>query len=300
MRRNTLPRLLLAGAAASAVAQQYVIVTVDMDAAAPGIQSSVALREGAPTLGDVAVYVFDPSGEHSAQGIGYLGGIDRGIAFGHVRSNANEGAVTAMRHAAGTPMNPANTPWPFGEPGLDKGFDGAEIQYVEAGASEPAPIAQSPDAPIFTVDIDFDAVGACDVYAFHLLDFVVVWSSGTGGAFSSSGLNWLDAGGDAVPDQTQTAYGLDPDAPLPSPPAPFLVDYVDGPAQGGPATVVVTRSGDIDHDRDVDLQDLATLLAGFGTGAGAAWEQGDVDGDGDVDLADLSTLLSQYGWRCAE
>jgi photosystem II stability/assembly factor-like uncharacterized protein len=54
-------------------------------------------------------------------------------------------------------------------------------------------------------------------------------------------------------------------------------------------------AGDLDGDGDVDLSDLATLLAHYGTAAGATYEDGDLDGDGDVDLADLAALLSVYG-----
>lgn len=55
---------------------------------------------------------------------------------------------------------------------------------------------------------------------------------------------------------------------------------------------------DLDHDGDVDLQDLAFLLANFGTTSGATFEQGDVEGDGDVDLQDLAFLLSIFGQSC--
>jgi hypothetical protein len=48
--------------------------------------------------------------------------------------------------------------------------------------------------------------------------------------------------------------------------------------------------GDLDGDGDVDLTDLAILLASYGVDAG-----GDLDGDGDTDLADLAILLSNYG-----
>jgi parallel beta-helix repeat protein len=53
--------------------------------------------------------------------------------------------------------------------------------------------------------------------------------------------------------------------------------------------------GDVDFDGDVDLSDLAQLLAYYGITTGATYEQGDVDGDGDVDLADLAALLANYG-----
>lgn len=72
-----------------------------------------------------------------------------------------------------------------------------------------------------------------------------------------------------------------------------------------PARVVVLTGvvqaggcpGDLDHDGDVDLSDLSTLLANFGlTGVGP--EAGDLDGDADVDLSDLSTLLASFGLPC--
>jgi hypothetical protein len=53
--------------------------------------------------------------------------------------------------------------------------------------------------------------------------------------------------------------------------------------------------GDLDGDGDVDLADLAQLLAHYGTTSGAVYEDGDMDGDGDVDLADLAALLAVYG-----
>jgi hypothetical protein len=58
--------------------------------------------------------------------------------------------------------------------------------------------------------------------------------------------------------------------------------------------------GDLDGDCDVDLQDLATLLAHFGTptGGGATYEQGDIFGDGGVDLSDLGALLGNFANRC--
>ncbi len=53
--------------------------------------------------------------------------------------------------------------------------------------------------------------------------------------------------------------------------------------------------GDLDGDGDVDLNDLAQMLANYGTPEGATYEDGDIDGDGDVDLADLGVLLGNYG-----
>ena len=63
--------------------------------------------------------------------------------------------------------------------------------------------------------------------------------------------------------------------------------------EGGPEC-----PGDLDHDGDVDLADLAQLLAHYGMTSGATYEDGDLDGDGDVDLADLAGLLAHYGEVC--
>lgn len=57
-------------------------------------------------------------------------------------------------------------------------------------------------------------------------------------------------------------------------------------------------TADLNGDAVVNLTDLASLLAHFGTPSGATKAQGDVDGDHDVDLTDLSTLLSQFGSSC--
>jgi hypothetical protein len=56
-----------------------------------------------------------------------------------------------------------------------------------------------------------------------------------------------------------------------------------------------TIPGDLDGDGDVDLNDLAILLAHYGMTSGADYEDGDLDGDGDVDLNDLTLLLANYG-----
>ena len=56
--------------------------------------------------------------------------------------------------------------------------------------------------------------------------------------------------------------------------------------------------GDLDGDRDVDIADLATLLAHYATPSGAGYSDGDLDSDGDVDLADLAALLAVYGMQC--
>jgi len=56
--------------------------------------------------------------------------------------------------------------------------------------------------------------------------------------------------------------------------------------------------GDIDNDGDIDLSDLAILLANYGMTSGAEYANGDLDADGDVDLTDLAELLAVYGTPC--
>jgi hypothetical protein len=57
-------------------------------------------------------------------------------------------------------------------------------------------------------------------------------------------------------------------------------------------------TGDLDQDCSVSLQDLATLLAHFGTPGGATPEDGDLDGNGAVTLQDLAILLASFGTTC--
>lgn len=59
-------------------------------------------------------------------------------------------------------------------------------------------------------------------------------------------------------------------------------------------------AGDVDHDGDVDLSDLAILLSSYGLceGDDGFVAEADLDNDGCVDLADLATLLSHYGTVC--
>jgi hypothetical protein len=86
---------------------------------------------------------------------------------------------------------------------------------------------------------------------------------------------------------------------------PYAQLYMDL-LQGDANTPVEDCScGDIEPsggDGDVDLTDLAVLLANFG-GSGLGCDQGDVEPapggvDGDVDLTDLAVMLANFGGTC--
>lgn len=77
-------------------------------------------------------------------------------------------------------------------------------------------------------------------------------------------------------------------------------------ADNSPQTIAVglavcsSCAGDLDCDHDVDLADLAALLAAYG-----CWQDdplynvcADFDDDGQVGLPDLAALLTVYGTSC--
>ncbi len=209
-------------------------VIIDMNPDVPGFQSSITVPPGDRMVRKIGVYIFDPNGSNSIYGIGYLGGLDRGIAFGYSPTNTHpQGRVDALIAHVGAPVNRGNTPMVL-QPPMDKGFSGPEVQYLEFGAAQPALIAQVPVKPIFTVDVVLHNACVGDRFTFQLMDFVRVWSGGSAGAFSTQSPMSLDTGGDVVLDGTLGIYGLDADAAIPVPPAAFYVDFVDrGPQQIG-------------------------------------------------------------------
>jgi hypothetical protein len=242
-------------------------VVLDMDSSTAGFQSNITVPAGTTVVRDVAVYVFDPSESHSMWGIGYIGGLDRGIALGNtLEYGSNHGRVVELAARSGAAVHPENTPFVF--PAMDKSFTGPEVQYLEINAGQPAVIAANPQQPIFYVDVRLADARAGDVFGFHVVDHVSVWQGGKGGAFSTQGGMTLDTGGDAVPDGTQTAYGPDPDASVATPPASFFVDYIDGDGSG-PATITVVAAAQagppIPTASDWGLVVTALLMATAGT-----------------------------------
>jgi len=57
-------------------------------------------------------------------------------------------------------------------------------------------------------------------------------------------------------------------------------------------------TGDLDGNGNIDLADLARLLAHYGTTGDAQYADGDLDGNGNVGPADLAALLAHYGETC--
>ncbi len=105
-------------------------------------------------------------------------------------------------------------------------------------------------------------VGACCLPGCGCTDMIEVDCIAAGGVWAGAGTNCADTDGNGVADVCETC------------------------------------AGDANCDGFVDLNDLAIVLANYGTPSGATWPMGDFDGDGDVDLADLSLLLSNYGNPC--
>jgi hypothetical protein len=104
--------------------------------------------------------------------------------------------------------------------------------------------------------------------------------------FGKSAASLGDLDGDGVGDLAVGAHGDDDGGPARG---AVWVLFLDG---------VPACPGDLDCDGHVDLTDLATLLANYGTTGGATYEDGDLDADGDVDLTDLAGLLAVYGTTC--
>src|ERR1043165_9746990 len=157
-----------------------------------------------------------------------MGGRDRGIAIGHVRSQSAIGSVTSITGHAGTPIVAGSAHYLSG--GIEKAFNGPELQYLES-AAEPSRIPVAPVAPVFTIDAHLAGAAEGDSFRFYLADMVSIWrptlGAGAAGAFCTQDTYSFDTGGDCVPDGTPTVHGPDLDHPVPVPPAAFEVDFID-------------------------------------------------------------------------
>jgi hypothetical protein len=277
--------LVVALCAAPAFAQP-VRVQVDMNPSFPGLQPTVRVEPGV-TVVPVAVYVYDPEGTRQVLSIGYVGGLDRGIAFGHVVTPA-AGQVVAVVGTAGAPVNPGGTPSVF--PAQWRMLSGKEVQYIEHSAPAPAPIQQTPVHPIFRAEVHLSGAVAGDSFRFVLVDAVRVWNGM--GAFTTAPGQFLDTGGDVVPDGTVTMFGVDVDTPIPVPPASFPVDYIDGGS--GPATITVACYADCNADGALNLADFGCFQTHFAQSDPFA----DCNGDGALNLADFGCFQTRFALGC--
>ena len=102
-----------------------------------------------------------------------------------------------------------------------------------------------------------------------------------------------------VHDTIQSSHAFSLDGEIDDPTNPQTLPSGDG-LPGGDAvfTFFVRCPGDLDRDRDVDLDDLEALLQHYSTTAAVTYDDGDLDRDGDVDLRDLAELLGLYGSTC--
>ncbi len=190
----------------------------------------------------MSVWIYAPSGPVPVHSIGYLGGLNRGLAFGHTPFEEEHGGhVVAITATALDPLVDGNSV--FVNNGIEKLFEGPEVQYFETGdfGAGSGLIAVDPIAPVLTVDIEFANAAAGDRFHFYLGDKTAEWQAGAYGAFSSGDVNTLESGGDACPDRTSTLAGLDSDIAVPVPPALYRVDYVDGHSGSGGAVVRVVN-----------------------------------------------------------
>ena len=125
-------------------------------------------------------------------------------------------------------------------------------------------------------------------------DWTTLWENPEGSTVSDSSWNQITFDISAVADVQPTVY----------------LRWTMGPSDDGITypgwniddveiwgMVIPHCPGDLDGDSDIDLADLAQLLAHYGM-TGVSYSDGDLDDDGDVDLADLSALLSVYGSTC--
>ena len=112
----------------------------------------------------------------------------------------------------------------------------------------------------------------------------------------------------APADGSEARHLIDESGPLPAGTyrlmagARTFIDSSVPPSGGSEAEFVLRLSteercpADLNGDGDIDLQDLALLLADFGCSERLCLS--DIDGDDDIDLADLALLLAEFGTVC--
>lgn len=111
-----------------------VIVAVDLDPNAPGFQTDITVEPGTQVIPRVTIWIYHPTATANLYDIGYVGGLNRGIAFGHTPDEAlNTGEVVAVTATAVEPVIPGHTA--FVNNGIEKMFAGAELQYFEYGST---------------------------------------------------------------------------------------------------------------------------------------------------------------------
>lgn len=292
----TLSAFTLLVAQASAQSPPLVRVVVDMDISTPGLQSSVTVPPGTISV-QAAVYIYAERGNPQLLSIGYIGGIDRGLAFGHVPTNRHVGTITSITAHPVSAANPANSGVILPKNMIISVFAGPEVQYLEYNAASPAPIAHAPVVPVFLATINLNAAHADDVFEFHLLDVVAANWSGAHGAFTSANGHYLDSGGDVTPDGTPTVFGIDPDVPVPVPPAAFAVDlsYGDPGQNETPARIIIDYCGaDFDRDGFVTGVDFDLFVAAFEAGETSA----DFDSDGFLTGVDFDRYVQAFEAGC--
>lgn len=215
---------------ASASCSHCVVVALDLDPSQPGFQTQLQVEPGTTVVEGVSVWVYDPANQ-SAQihGVGYFGGLNRGIAVGHQPDGTNTGELLSISATSIAPVVPGHAA-SVSYSGIEKMFAGPELQFFETGTMGTIP--PLPTAPILVMDLELSNATAGDRFVIHVGDMTATWRAQwptpAGGAFSAAGNNTLDTGGDAGPDGTPSNYGVDSDAPVAVPPAIFAVDYVDG------------------------------------------------------------------------
>lgn len=77
----------------------------------------------------------------------------------------------------------------------------------------------------------------------------------------------------------------------------FAAKYYSYTARSIQAGLVILPSGDVNHDRIVDIYDLYAVARAYGSKPGDAnWNQDcDLNGDKIVDTIDLSLVVEHYG-----